>query len=59
MPQFTIAKQTRIIVACMALQNFIRDRKLDDRDFDLCDADENYAPLGDKYESEDELESNT
>jgi hypothetical protein len=59
MPQFTIAKQTRIIVACMALQNFIRDRKLDDRDFDLCDADENYAPLDDKYESKDKLESNT
>jgi hypothetical protein len=59
MPQFTIAKQTRIIVACMAIHNFIRDSKLDDKDFDLCDADKNYAPLDDEYDSEDELESNT
>jgi hypothetical protein len=58
-PQFTIAKQTRIIVACMAIHNFIRDSKLDDKDFDLCDADENYTPLDDEYDSEDELELNT
>jgi hypothetical protein len=43
----------------MAIHNFIRDSKLDDKDFDLCDADENYTPLDDEYDSEDELESNT
>ena len=59
MPKFSIAKQARIIVACMALHNFIRESKLADRDFDLCDADENYAPLDDEYDSEDELEPNT
>jgi hypothetical protein len=34
-PKFSIAKQIRIIVACMTLHNFIRECKLADRDFDL------------------------
>jgi len=52
MPKFPIAKQARIIVACMAIHNFIRESRLADRDFDLCDNDENHAPLdsGDDYE---------
>ena len=37
MPKFPIAKQARIIVACMAIHNFIRESRLADRDFDLCD----------------------
>jgi hypothetical protein len=32
---------------------------LDDKDFDLCDANENYAPLDDEYNYEDKLESDT
>ena len=42
MPCFLEDKQTRIIVACMAFHNFIRERRIADREFDACDADENY-----------------
>ncbi|XP_048536130.1 protein ALP1-like isoform X4 [Triticum urartu] len=38
-------KQSRIIVACMALHNFIRESRIADREFDACDADENYNPM--------------
>jgi hypothetical protein len=37
---FPKKKQTRIIVACMALHNFIRESRIADREFDRCDADE-------------------
>jgi hypothetical protein len=43
-PQYKIASQTMIISACMTLHNFIRDSKLRDKEFDKCDADENYIP---------------
>ena len=36
--------QKNIIIACMALHNFIRDSKLSDNFFDKCDADEEYVP---------------
>ena len=55
MPKFPIAKQARIIVACMAIHNFIRESKLADTDFDMCDNDENYAPLD--FEDDFELDS--
>ena len=45
-PQYKIASQTMIISACMTLHNFIRDSKLRDKEFDKCDADENYIPGG-------------
>ena len=45
MPRFPEDKQTRIIVACMALHNFIRESRIADREFDACDADENYNPM--------------
>jgi hypothetical protein len=38
-------KQTRIIIACMALYNFIRDSALSDELFDLCDQNEDYVPI--------------
>ena len=45
MPQFFTRKQTRIIVACMALHNFIRESRITDREFDMCDANANYFPM--------------
>jgi hypothetical protein len=45
MPKFSIKKQARIIVACMALHNFIRDSRIADREFARCDANENYFPM--------------
>jgi hypothetical protein len=38
-------KQSKIIHACMALHNFIRDSKMADEEFDRCDQDENYMPI--------------
>jgi hypothetical protein len=45
MQRFPKEKQTRIIVACMALHNFIRESRITDREFDACDADENYNSM--------------
>jgi len=39
-------KQSKIIMACMALHNFIRQSGTMDDLFDLCDQDENYDPNG-------------
>ncbi|WVZ66601.1 hypothetical protein U9M48_015794 [Paspalum notatum var. saurae] len=44
-PSYPPAKQARIIVACIALYNFIRESKLMDEHFDRCDRDEHYVPL--------------
>ena len=41
---FSMAKQSKIIMACMALHNFIRQSGMMDDLFDLCDQDENYNP---------------
>jgi hypothetical protein len=35
LPSYDVDKQAKIIVACMALQNFIREHDLDDSDFEL------------------------
>jgi hypothetical protein len=45
MLRFPERKRTRIIVACMALHNFIRERRIGDRDFQRCDTDANYVPM--------------
>ena len=39
-----MAKQSKIIIACMTLHNFIRRSGMMDDLFDLCDQDENYIP---------------
>jgi hypothetical protein len=36
-------KQTKIIIACIALYNFIRDGALDDELFAQCDANEDFV----------------
>jgi hypothetical protein len=37
-------KQAKIILACMALHNFIRDSHENDDLFDMCDEDEDFVP---------------
>jgi hypothetical protein len=44
LPSFPMAKQSKIIMACMALHNFIRQSGMMDDLFDLCDQDENFDP---------------
>jgi hypothetical protein len=34
LPSFSLRKQSKIIIACMALHNLIRDSAIHDRDFD-------------------------
>ena len=41
-PSFSTHTQKHIILACMALHNFICDSKLHDKEFDRYDADEDY-----------------
>jgi hypothetical protein len=51
MPSFSPRTQKHIIIACMALHNFIRDSALHDDEFEKCDEDEDYIPEG-----EDDIE---
>ena len=44
LPSYPLEKQSKIILACMALHNFIRESAMPDVDFDMCDGDENYMP---------------
>ena len=45
-PSYLPRKQAKIIIACLALHNFIRDSAMYDYHFARCDADEDYIPLG-------------
>jgi hypothetical protein len=40
-----MVKQTEIILACMALHNFIRESAIADANFERCDNDENYMSI--------------
>jgi hypothetical protein len=42
MPSFHPRTQKHIMTACLALHNFIRDSQLRDKEFERCDADEDY-----------------
>jgi hypothetical protein len=42
MPSFSPRTQKHIIMACFALHNFIRDINLHDKEFERCDADDQY-----------------
>jgi hypothetical protein len=44
LPSYPMAKQSQIIITCMAIHNFIRDSALANDEFDRCDQDENYVP---------------
>jgi hypothetical protein len=56
-------------MACIALHNFICDSQLHDKEFERCDADEEYMPRtsneatqtqdGDEIEGENEVTMNT
>ena len=50
---FSTRAQKHIVLACMALHNFIRDNKLHDKEFDRCNADEDYL-LEETSESEED-----
>jgi hypothetical protein len=44
MPSFSARQQAQIIMACFALHNFIRESQLRDKEFERCDADDEYMP---------------
>jgi hypothetical protein len=44
LPSYPMVKQSKIILACMALHNFIRENAMADADFEKCHCDENYIP---------------
>ncbi|KAK4280496.1 hypothetical protein QN277_012117 [Acacia crassicarpa] len=46
MKPFPLIKQEKIIVATIALHNFIRKSGVDDEEFDKCDRNPDYIPEG-------------
>jgi hypothetical protein len=55
-PSFSTRTQKHIILACLALHNFIRDNNLHDKEFERCDADDEYLVQEDDTTLEDEIE---
>jgi hypothetical protein len=59
LPSFSLTKQSKIIIACMTLHNFIRESALHDRDFDELGTSSisQHVPLGESSSSTtDELD---
>jgi hypothetical protein len=56
LPSYPVEKQSKIIIACMALHSFIRDHDLDDSDFqsDVQDDSDPRSCLGEGTVSGDE-----
>jgi hypothetical protein len=52
MPSFSADRQKEIIIVCFALHNFIRDSQLRDKEFERCDADEEYMPRASNVEEQ-------
>jgi hypothetical protein len=44
-PPYELETQTKIIVTCMALHNFLRTSGISDAHFHMCDSNENFVPL--------------
>nr|AYC81222.1 transposase [Oryza sativa Indica Group] len=55
-PSFSPTTQKHIIMACLALHNFVRDSNLRDKEFERCDADEDYLLEDTSDTSDDESE---
>ena len=48
MPSYPPPKQSKIISACMAIHNYIRESKLENRDFEDSDDEEEFIPMVDE-----------
>ena len=48
MPSYPPSKQSKIILARMALHNLIRESRLQDTYFEECDDDEDFIPMVDE-----------
>jgi hypothetical protein len=53
LPSYPMVKQTKIILACMVLHNFIRESAIVDADFKRCDNDKNFIPIPAVYSSQE------
>ena len=60
-PKYPMPKQSQIIIACIALHNFIRESDIEDEDFRRFDMDEEYLPEGHEahYVAEENQEQGT
>jgi hypothetical protein len=54
LPSYSEWKQTQIVIACMALNNFIRESTLEYELFDKCDEDELEDELFDKCDEDED-----
>jgi hypothetical protein len=57
-PTYPVEKQSKIILACMTLHNFIQESALIDQEFDKCDQDENYMPMPSQNASDQRVDIN-
>ena len=55
MPSFPFEKQVKIVIALMALHNFIRIHANKDQEFSLYDNDEELLPTGEEINGDEEV----